>query len=238
MRRITYFGSVVGLTVGTLGWGVAPAVAAPAGAAPSQGGQAPTKDTDDGPPRLIGGPGKKTKVGGYGSIGAAYTPFMGRESGLMSLEGAVLIDHRLSLGFAGYGFTRTPCGCRAGDGAATEIGAGYTGFVARYSVFTSSPVYISLGMLIGGGATNLHRKSDTAGEGEDASWDDEDWDEGELDTFAVVQPEATLHLNVTRWFRVGLNGGYRFTAGVNRFGLDESDLDGPVLGGSLQFGWF
>jgi hypothetical protein len=236
MRRITYFGSMVGLTVGVVCSGAAPALAAPAAAAASQ--PAPAQDADDGPPRLIGGRGKKTRVGGYGSIGAAYTPFMGRESGLMSLEGAVLIDHRLSLGFAGYGFTRTPCGCRAGDGSATELGAGYTGFVARYSVFTSLPVYISLGMLVGGGATNLHRKGDTATEGEDDLWDDEEWDEGEFDTFAVVQPEATLHLNVTRWFRVGLNAGYRFTAGVNRFGLDESDLDGPVLGGSLQFGWF
>ncbi len=234
MRRISYFGSVAGLTVGMLGWGVAPAVAAPA----NPGAQAPAKDADDGPPRLIGGRGKKTKVGGYGSIGGAYTPFMGRESGLMSLEGAVLIDHRLSLGLAGYGFTRSPCGCRAGDGAATEIGAGYTGFVARYSIFTSSPVYVSLGMLIGGGATNWHRKNDITADGEDDLWDDEEWDEGEFDPFAVVQPEATLHLNVTRWFRVGVNAGYRFTAGVNRFGLDESDLDGPVLGGSLQFGWF
>lgn len=233
MRRFTGIGGLTALTLGVIGAGAAPALAA--SPTPAQAAASPARDTYDGPPLLLGR-GGKTRVGGYGSMGAGYTTFMGRRSGLMSMEGAVLLDHRLSLGFAGYGFTRRPCGCRAGDGALQELAAGYGGFVGRYSLFTRLPVYASVGLLLGGGATNLHpRDSD---ESHQEEWDDDEWDEGEFDPFWVVQPEATLHLNVTRWFRVGANVGYRFTGGVSRFRLDESDLNGPVVGGSLQFGWF
>src|SRR5688572_23182229 len=85
-----------------------PAQAAPGGA--EQAGTpakmnltpAPARDSYEGPPLLLGR-GKRIKVGGYAGLGAAYTRFMGRDSGLMSLEGAFLFDHRLSLGVAGYG---------------------------------------------------------------------------------------------------------------------------------------
>ena len=48
----------------------------------------------------------------------------------------------------------------------------------------------------------------------------------------------TLNVNLTRWLRVGANAGYRFTGGVRRFGLEESDLNGIVAGGTLALGWF
>ncbi|HEY6080389.1 MAG TPA: hypothetical protein VIW29_16355 [Polyangiaceae bacterium] len=238
MRRFSGIGGVAVLTLAVICMGAAPAAAAASSAkaaAPGNPAAGPARDNYDGPPLLLGKPGRG-KVGGYGSIGAGYTTFMGKQSGLMSMEGAVLIHHRLSLGFAGYGFSRTPCGCRTADGALQEIGAGYGGFVGRYSLLTHLPVYLSVGVLLGGGATNLHPR-DTEESHED-DWNNDEWDEGEVDSFVVVQPEATLHLNVTRWFRVGASAGYRFTGGVSRFLLDESDLNGPVVGGSLQFGWF
>src|SRR5688572_2496944 len=74
------------------------------GAKPAANGVAPARDSYDGPPTLLGR-GRKVKVGAYGGIGAAYTRFMDRDSALMSIEGALLLDHRLSLGAAGYGFT-------------------------------------------------------------------------------------------------------------------------------------
>jgi hypothetical protein len=198
------------------------------------------RDSYEGPPVLLGG-GKKVKVGGYGGIGAGYTRFMGEDSGLVSFEGALLFDHRLSLGVAGYGFTRTPAGPLATDGGAQQFGAAYGGFALRYSVFGGLPVYGTFGVVMGAGAVNLRRAD---GFSYEASWDsrygedNRDWESGRFDPFLFVQPELALNANVTRWLRLGATVGYRFTGGVGRFGLSESDLNGVVAGGNLQLGWF
>jgi hypothetical protein len=210
-----------------------------AAAKPAKAGSAASaRDSYDGPPTLLGR-GRKVKVGAYGGLGAAYTRFMDRDSALMSVEAALLLDHRLSLGAAGYGFTRTPSGPDAVDGTPQEFGAGYGGFVARYSLIGNLPVYGSFGLLLGAGAVNLHR---------DYGWDEDEWndewehdlqpDYGRFDAFLVVQPELTLHANLTRWLRAGAMVGYRATGGVGRFGLQEADLNGIVTGANLQFGWF
>ncbi|HYJ10298.1 MAG TPA: hypothetical protein VEX18_14845 [Polyangiaceae bacterium] len=209
-----------------------------AGAKPAPNSVAPTKDSYDGPPTLLGR-GRKVKVGAYGGLGAAYTRFMDRDSALMSVEAALLLDHRLSLGAAGYGFTRTPSGPDGSDGLPQEFGAGYGGFVARYSLIGSLPVYGSFGLLLGAGAVNLHRDNGWGEDDWDGEWEhDRQLDYGRFDAFLVVQPELTLHANLTRWLRAGAMVGYRATSGVGRFGLQEGDLNGIVAGANLQFGWF
>jgi hypothetical protein len=188
------------------------------------------------------GSGKKIKVGGYASLGGAYTRMIGNDSGLVSFEAALLLDHRLSLGLAGYAFTRTPRGPAAVDGTRQQFGAGYGGFSLRYSVFAPGvPVYGTFGVVMGAGAVNLHRDD---GWDDEASWDDgfnrddRDWDAGRFDPFLFVQPEVALNANATRWLRLGATVGYRFTGGVSRFGLGESDLNGIVAGVNLGVGWF
>jgi hypothetical protein len=199
-----------------------------------------TRDSYQGPPLLLGN-GRKVKVGAYANLGGAYTRMVGHDSGLLSFEAALLLDHRLSLGVAGYGFTRTPRGPAATDGSGQQLAAGYGGLAIRYSVFGSLPVYGTFGVVLGAGAVNLHRDYGWDGEsswGDDFGRDDRTWDAGRFDTFLMVQPEVALNANLTRWLRLGATVGYRFTGGVGRFGLTESDLDGLVAGGNIAFGWF
>ena len=204
--------------------------------------QKPARDAYDGPPLLLGN-GKQFKVGGYGSLGGAYTRLMGRDSGLMSLEAAFLLDHRLSLGVIGYGFTRTPSGPDAIDGTPQEFGAGYGGVAVRYSVFSGLPVYGTFGLVLGAGAIALHRDNgwndeDDWGDDWDSDDDGHDWRSVRVDPFLFAQPEVALNANATRWLRFGATLGYRFTGGVGRFGLEESDINGIVAGGNIQLGWF
>jgi hypothetical protein len=194
----------------------------------------------DSPPLLLGG-GRNPKLGGYAGLGGGYTPFLGRDSGFVSLEGALLLDHRLSIGVAGYGFTRTPSGPRTSDGERQEFGAGYGGLAVRYSVFGGFPVYATFGTVLGAGAVNLHRDLvwDDEEEWDDGlDHDDDEWRSGKFDPFLFIQPELALNANLTRWLRAGATVGYRFTGGVGRFGLVESDLNGVVAGANLQVGWF
>ena len=54
---------------------------------------------------------------------------------------------------------------------------------------------------------------------------------------AVFEPSAGLEINVFRFFRIGLEGGYRFVTGVDRSSVSGADLSSPVVGLRLKFGW-
>jgi hypothetical protein len=156
----------------------------------------------------------------------------GRDGALIGAQGALLLDHRLSLGAGGYLWTNPQSGPDDYFGGSRRYQTGYLGGTVRYSFLQSSPVYVTVGALIGGGAVVL------APDDEDDYEDHEDVDREDVDVFAVFQPDIAVQANLTRWMRVGVTGGYRLTAGVDRFGFDESDVNGVVLGGHLQFGRF
>ncbi len=178
-----------------------------------------------GPPTLLGG---GVSVGGYGGVVVAYSRFDGDDGVLVGGEGALLLGHRFSIGGAGYGWVSEHESVEM-DGIAHHMEVGYGGLVLRYAFLTNQLVYLSAGALIGGGAVVMV-PDDTD------RWDD-DVDEDDTDRFFVVEPQLSAHANVTRWMRVGLQAGYRMTAGISKFGREDSSMHGPVVGGTLQFGW-
>lgn len=211
--------------------------------APPPAEPAPPSHNDyDGPPLLFGADKKKKlHVGAYGGLGVAYTRMLHRDGALVSLEGAVLVDHRLSIGLAGYGLSRTPRGPDTLDGNRREFRTGYGGLTLRYAAFAPSfPVYASLGVLVGGGVLGL----DSERGWDDDDWDDDDWDDDgrrrdqRIEGYFVTQPDITLHVNATRWLRFGITGGYRFASGVDTFGYASKAMSGAVVGGNIQLGWF
>jgi hypothetical protein len=180
---------------------------------------------DLGPPTLLQSVGH---VGGYGGLTVAYSRVAGAGGALVGGEGGVLIQHRLSFGGAGYGWTRDTRGPADIDGVPRDLQVGYGGLLVRYSVLTGSPVYASVGALVGGGALVLQRDSenDRGGAGRrDAT-----------DAFFVFEPQLSVQANLLRWMRVGFQVGYRLTSGLGRLGYTESDLDAFTVGGTLQFG--
>lgn len=189
----------------------------------------PTRHEEyDGPPLLLGHKNKKPQIGGYGGPTIAYSRMLGRDGVLIGGEGGVLIDHRLTLGGAGYAFSRTPDGPPAPDGSPRNYFSGYGGFVIRYAVYADMPIYASLGLLLGGGAITLATRDH----------DHEGDENAEVRGYFVAQPDASLHVNLTRWLRVSLLGGYRIASGVEAFHYQASDISGAVVGGNIQGGWF
>ncbi|MEM9549330.1 MAG: hypothetical protein AAGA77_25385 [Bacteroidota bacterium] len=61
--------------------------------------------------------------------------------------------------------------------------------------------------------------------------------EEQVDKVTVFEPSVGVELNVFRWFRLGLEGGYRFVTDVDANGLDDNDFSSPVVGLRLKFGW-
>jgi hypothetical protein len=185
---------------------------------------------DDGPPLLFGG---NVEIGGYGGLTSSYARMFGRDGALVGIEGALLIDHRLSLGAAWYGWANPLTGPDTLNGDSQHFQTGYGGATVHYSFFFDrSPVYLTVGALVGGGAIALERDHDS-GVG-----DVSDGDRNSHDLFAIVQPDVALNANLTHWMRVGVTAGYRFASGANRLGFDNGDLSGFMVGGQLQFGRF
>lgn len=56
------------------------------------------------------------------------------------------------------------------------------------------------------------------------------------DNTFTIQPSAGLEINVFRWFRLGVEGGYRFVSDVEYAGLTNQDLSGPFGRATLKFG--
>lgn len=61
--------------------------------------------------------------------------------------------------------------------------------------------------------------------------------ETQRDNIFVVQPAVGLEINVLRWFRIGLQGGYRYVTDTNLGTLSDKDLSGAFGQASLKFGW-
>lgn len=167
-------------------------------------------------------------VGGYGGPSVMYSRIAGKDGVLVGGEGAVLLDHRLALGGAGYGWTRDTRGPTDVDGVPRDLEVGYGGFLVRYSLLTGGLLYGSLGALVGAGATKLSRDSEDDLR-EDARADGSD-------SFFVFEPQLSVQVNLLRWMRIGLQGGYRITSGLGHLGYTEQDINGLTLGGTLQFG--
>ena len=123
-------------------------------------------------------------------------------------HGGWVIDHKFMIGFAAYGNT--------GEGAGFDMA--YGGLLLEYLANPNKLLNYSVRALLGGGAADAFRSRHHGGEV----------------GFFAFEPEARVTLNVTRHFRVGFGGGYRFvgaSAGV-------TGLGGPTATFSFKFGSF
>lgn len=184
----------------------------------------------DGPGTLLGGDDGKIDFGGYGGFNVLGSEVADGWGLLIGGEAGLLLDHRFSIGLAGYGLASRVEGPRFSDGERSILGFGYGGLTLRYQIVGKGPIYLSLGSLVGAGAIALFEQDDDELEFNE--------DEQSVNGFLVVEPSLQVHANLTRWMRLGLDGSYRFVHGVNSYGYEERDLRGWSFGGHLQFGWF
>ncbi len=60
---------------------------------------------------------------------------------------------------------------------------------------------------------------------------------GAEDRVFVMQPSAGVEINVFRWFRLGLEGGYRFVNGNDIASIQDSQISGAYGQANLKFGF-
>jgi len=181
-------------------------------------------ESEDEPPATLFGGDQAVVFGGFGGLNVRYTRVLGNDAVWVGGEGALLLNHAFSVGAGGGGIAN-----EINPTKQTRLDFGYGGLILRYHFFSSEIVNFAVGGLIGAGSIGVHDRNLDA--------DQVDWEEvGE--TVFVFEPELGLYLNVTRWMRIGLTGGYRFVSGVEKNDLSETDVRGAAGGGAVQFGWF
>jgi len=130
-----------------------------------------------------------------------------------------IINRALLIGIEGYGLVNE---IEVSTPRNRLLDFGYGGLFLGYVNRSQKLVHLSIHSLIGGGG--LHYRPDYY----------DDW----VDAIFIVEPGADLILNVTRRFRIGLGGSYRFVSGVDLDGLSNDEIGGLSASLVFKFGRF
>ncbi|MBX3175116.1 MAG: hypothetical protein KF709_11930 [Gemmatimonadaceae bacterium] len=162
--------------------------------------------------------------GGMGGPVLKVSKVAGTSSIFMGGRGGWVINRKFILGGGGWGLTNE--NIRAsdiGDGRA-RLQMGYGGLELGYMHDVSRLVHWSGHLLLGGGG---------------ASWDPPAAaSDNEETSFAVVEPELHLVLNVTSFFRIGAGASYRVVTGPGLREVSGKDLSGAAGVLVFKFGAF
>jgi len=152
----------------------------------------------------------------FSKINNEFAVLIGGRAGL-------LIDHKFLIGAGGYGLANEIPVNNIWPNDDYLLELGYGGLVLEYILRSRKLAHLSFHTLIGGGSLCLC-------DGWYQPWDH--------DAFFVFEPGLDLMLNVTKRFRIGVGGSYRFTSGVNLNGLRDEEISGPSAALTLKFGHF
>jgi len=98
----------------------------------------------------------------------------------------------------------------------SQIGLAYHTFLVGYSLPTYRVIHPRFTVGIGPGSLNAN---------------------GVKDQLFVIQPAAGVEINLFKWARISLDGGYRMVSGTQAAGLSNNDLSKFFMAISLRFGW-
>jgi hypothetical protein len=166
---------------------------------------------------------------------------------MVGIRGGLEINRSFYVGLAGYGLARPEssgpgphsCYSQYDDyNYNNEWDLGYGGL--EFGIIAGRPQtgQLSLGMLVGGGATNEHGFDyyNTGYTGDNHS--DYHTDYHHKHGFFVLEPQLDLSASVARNVRLSVGGSYRFVDHVKSFYYTQDDLQGPTFNIGVAIGIF
>jgi hypothetical protein len=142
---------------------------------------------------------------------------------LIGGRAGLLINHRFLIGAGGYGLANQIPADNYWPGYDYFLEMGYGGLVLEYILRPRKLVHLSIYTLIGGGGL---------------CYEDQWYEPWDHDAFFVAEPGIDLMLNVTKRFRIGIGGSYRYISGVGLNNLTDEDISGPSGALTFKFGRF
>ena len=184
---------------------------------------------------------RPVKHSGWGGPSAAYTRILDQDALLVGFKAGWLINHRFSMGLAGYGLV-TEVNNPAYDTYLQQSGQiilqpgqfemGYGGLLLEPIIAYKSPVHVSLPVLIGAGGCTYQRVTPPTLWSDSLSYVDDS------QAFFVVEPGIDVELNVTRYLRLGLGGSYRLTSDMELPATAKDALHGFNAALTVKVGVF
>lgn len=176
---------------------------------------------------LIGG---DVELGGFGGPSVQFTSINGEFGLLAGGWGGMIIDHTVAIGGAGYGLVNDVSEANA-PAATPYLNFGYGGGFVQYINGSDNLIHFTGRILIGGGGLGFR-----------SSNDNDEHSSGDRDTlndvFFVAEPSVEAELNVIKWMRLCVGGGYRFISGIEIAGITNGDISGPHGQVMVKFGSF
>lgn len=157
-------------------------------------------------------------VGKMGSV-VGQTELMG------GFRAGWIIDHTLAVGGGVYFLSKAPLAREIGPGGREDLDYRYLGLEVEYIHNSSKQTHLSFYTLVGWGYVSYE---------EHVFY----FDGSERDQFFITEPGMNVIFNVTRFFRIGIGGSYRFIGDVELRGLSNSDVDGFSANLTLKLGKF
>ncbi|WP_235296682.1 hypothetical protein [Portibacter marinus] len=99
----------------------------------------------------------------------------------------------------------------------SRVTLGSNDFLVGYSPISYKPIHPFFYTSIGNG--NIRIDGENEGKG------------------ISIQPAIALEVNVLRWLRLSVDGGYRIISGSQLEAVSDKDLSGPYFGLRAKFGW-
>lgn len=161
---------------------------------------------------LIGKTGLKL-TGLWGGSNIGLIGFDGKNYGMAGGFFGLEFSKSLLLGYSGSSSSEST----TYNGQLRKYDISYGGFLVGYAYQSHKVVHPRVSFLIGSGTLKVKDKPD--------------------DYIFVVQPSGGIEVNLFRWFRMGLEGGYRFVSNTDIPKPNEGDASAPFGQLSFRFGW-
>ncbi len=158
-------------------------------------------------------------VGAFGGPLIEIGNVVGETVGMVGGGGALILNNAF---IGGYGVgTNAPDYAVGND--IYNVRFRHGGFWLGYNYKPGKLIHLYTSARIGWGRVRLREDDDTV----------------YSDRIFALTPELGIELNLTRWFRLAITGGYRWVNGVHLIpGSTNADFSGPIGGLTFRFGGF
>ncbi len=191
--------------------------------------------------RTLFGGSQELDNGGWGGPSIHFTQVMGKDALLVGARGGWLIDHGFTLGLAGQGMV-TDVANTDYDGYRLSIGdsirqpsqfrMGYGGLLLEPIIAPSSPIHVSLPIIIGAGGCGYQTY------GPQRVDFDPIHSREDFQAFFVVDAGMEVEFNLIKLVRLGVGASYRYTTDITLPETPKDALRGFNAGLTIKVGRF
>ncbi|MEM6524096.1 MAG: hypothetical protein AAF693_09900 [Bacteroidota bacterium] len=175
---------------------------------------------------------RKSEIRGFGSFDMKVTDFNEDKALFLGGHGGVILNKKFIFGGGGYGLTTSNTSDLEGSDQELELFGGYGGIMLGYIIAPAEIIHVSFPVLIGAGGVEVAEEGAPIIDGERSIL--------ERSAFFVVEPAVEIEINMTRFMRLAIGGGYRFIQGADLDvgSITNEDLSSWTAGVSFKFGKF